>query len=98
MVVRDLDVDRARGARRPLEANPPLVIDADAVLTGAVALESFQSVPTDCGEVPKARRRVETIETHLGLSCETGKLLDVFASGETGGFSIPVTHNHWDKA
>src|SRR2546421_11811473 len=98
MVVRNLDIDRARRTCRPLEANPPLVIDADAVLASAIALESFQSVSADCGKIPEACRRIETVKPHLGLARETGKLLDPFASGETGGLSVPVTHNHWVKS
>jgi hypothetical protein len=80
-----------------LEANPPLVIDADAVLAGSITLESFQSVSADCGEVLETGRRIEAVKPHLSLSRETGKLLDVFASGETGGLPVPVTHDHWDK-
>jgi hypothetical protein len=97
MVVRNLNVDWARRTCRPLEANPPLVIDADAVLTGTVAFESFQSISADCGEIFEAGRGIETIEPSLGLSGETGKLLDVFAGGETGGLPVPVTHDHWEK-
>jgi hypothetical protein len=67
-------------------------------LASAIALESFQSVSADCGKVPEACRRIETVEPHLGLSRETGKLLDAFASGETGGLSVPETHNHWVKS
>jgi hypothetical protein len=75
MVVRNLNVDRARRACRPREANPPLVIDADAVLTGTIAFESFQSVSANCSEVFETRRRIEAVESNLGLSGETGKLL-----------------------
>jgi len=29
----------------PAEADPPLVVDTDAVLTASIAVKSFQSVP-----------------------------------------------------
>jgi hypothetical protein len=42
VVVDDLDLLRARLG--PDEADPPLVVDADAVLTGTISLERFQPV------------------------------------------------------
>jgi hypothetical protein len=94
MVVRNLNVDWTGRTGRPLEANPTLVVDADAVLACAIALESFQTVSTDCSEVSEAGRRIEAVEPDLGLSGETGKLFDVFASGEARGLTVPVAHNH----
>jgi hypothetical protein len=64
------------------------------MLTGTIAFESFQSVSANCGEIPETGRRIEAVEPNLGLSSETGKLLDVFARGETGGLTVPVAHNH----
>lgn len=42
MVVHDFDVNRASAG--PFEADPPLVVDADAVLAGSGALEGFEPV------------------------------------------------------
>jgi hypothetical protein len=42
MVVDDFDIRRS--SVRPPEADPPLIIDADAVLAEAIALECLQSV------------------------------------------------------
>ena len=42
MVIRDLDIYRP--AFRPDEANPPLLIDPDAVLSGAVAFQCLQRI------------------------------------------------------
>ena len=42
MVVDDLDIDRTRGS--PDEANAPSVVDSDAVLTFAIALQLFETV------------------------------------------------------
>jgi len=42
MVIHDFHVQRIFSL--PTEANPPLVIDADAVLAHAITLQRFQSV------------------------------------------------------
>jgi len=41
VVIDNLDVDRAGRAVGPLKADPPLVIDTDAVLALPIALQSF---------------------------------------------------------
>jgi hypothetical protein len=41
MVVNDLDIF---GAILPYKADPPLIVDPDRVLTGAISLESFKAV------------------------------------------------------
>jgi len=43
VIVNDLNV--LRSCRGPAEADPPLVADADAVLTRTVTLECFESIP-----------------------------------------------------
>jgi hypothetical protein len=42
VVIRDLDVRGSR--RRPYEADAVLIIDADAVLPGAIAFQRFQAI------------------------------------------------------
>jgi hypothetical protein len=42
---------------RPHEADPPLVVDPDAVLSDSIALERFESVSGRNAEVLKHRRR-----------------------------------------
>jgi hypothetical protein len=56
VVVHDLDVLGAAGG--PGEADPPLVVDPDAVLTSTVIVESPQ---------PVARWRPEIVEVHCGI-------------------------------
>jgi len=43
MIVYDLDVIGV--TRLPAKAYPPLVVDANAVLTTSIALERFQPIP-----------------------------------------------------
>ena len=62
VVVRDLNIPR--GAFSPLEAYPPSIIDADAVLPVTVAEQRFEAIPRrdsqvlgSLGRVPKLRAR-----------------------------------------
>jgi hypothetical protein len=64
--VDDLDVGGPAVALRPLEADPPLIIDADAVLTLPISAQRFEPVARQRGEVPQRRRRVETVQLQLG--------------------------------
>jgi hypothetical protein len=44
MVINNLDIDRAGRATWPLKTDPPLVVEADAVLALAFAPQGFQPV------------------------------------------------------
>jgi hypothetical protein len=48
MIIDDLDVVRV--TRAPNEADPPSLVDADAVLTSPITLELFQAI---CGRNPQ---------------------------------------------
>jgi hypothetical protein len=61
MVINNLDIDRAGRAARPFKTDPPLVVDADAVLTLPIALECFQPVAGQSDEILQARRRLQSI-------------------------------------
>src|SRR5437667_11741095 len=94
MVISNLDIGRTRRTGGPLKANSPLIIDANAVLAFAVAMERLQSVAVEHSKVFQTDRGIQTIKPDFCLPCETGKLLDVFALGKTLGLPVPVTHNH----
>jgi hypothetical protein len=57
VVIDDLDIGRI--AIPPAEADPPLVVDPDAVLTLAVSVESLQSIPRRNAEVIKRCCRIQ---------------------------------------
>jgi hypothetical protein len=44
VVINDLDIDWAGRSFGPFKANPPLVIDADAVLSLPVTIEGFKPI------------------------------------------------------
>nr|WP_310778989.1 hypothetical protein [Candidatus Palauibacter scopulicola] len=57
MVVDDLDVVRVSGA--PEETDPPLLVDANAVLIGPIALQFLQPIARRHPEIRKINGRVE---------------------------------------
>src|SRR5688572_9942842 len=56
VVVGDLDVGRS--GRGPGEANPPLIVDPDAVLTGAVSAQLLQTIPWWHAQVVECLSRI----------------------------------------
>jgi hypothetical protein len=54
MIIDDLNVHGARRSLRPPETNPPFIINPNRELSGAIALECFQSVARQCGQIGKA--------------------------------------------
>jgi hypothetical protein len=94
VVINNFDIDGAGGTYGPFKANPPLVIDADAVLAPSVALEGFQPIAGQGRKVFQARRYFQPVQTDFRLSPETGKFPNVLPIGETFGFSVSVTHDH----
>lgn len=60
MIVHDLDIVRVAVA--PAEADPPLVVDANAVLAAPIALERFQPVARWHSQVIEALGGVELHE------------------------------------
>ena len=94
MVVHDFDVRRACCVLGPLEANPPLHVDADAVLPCPVAFQGLEAVAGQAPQILKTRRGVQNFETLVGLSVETLKLPDKFAARKGLGSFVAVAQNH----
>lgn len=60
MIVRDFDLLRVGSI--PCETNAPLVIDANAVLTGTAAFQRLQSVARRQAEEGEFNRRIDQLE------------------------------------
>src|SRR5215470_17989558 len=61
VIINDLDVGRARRLLRPLKANPPLIVDADAVLTFAISSQRFKTVARQGGQILQRDGRLQTV-------------------------------------
>jgi len=83
MVVRDFNGFRAVGARRPLETQPPLPVDPDAVLIFSVTRQSFQAIAGELRQVSQAGCRFQDTQTLFRLVTEALKSCHPLAFGET---------------
>jgi hypothetical protein len=71
MIIHDLNI--ARVPILPAKANPPLIVDADAVLTGATSLERFQPVGGWNTQIDEATGVVEHTELAAGCVLNVGR-------------------------
>jgi len=57
-----------------MEADPPLIVDADAVLTASIAVKLLQPVPRE-GQVTEAGGRIKLLQPPQGLFSKTSECL-----------------------
>ncbi len=82
-------------AGAPGEAHAPLVVDADAVLAGAVAGQLLQPVAGRDSQVVDVLGRIDEDEFVVGEPAELGtELLDVPALPDRLGVLIPERADH----
>ena len=79
MIIDDFDVRPACSVPGLLEADPPLAVDADAVLSCSVAFEGLKAVAGQGAQVLQIHRGVQDFEAFVGLSGETLELPDELA-------------------
>jgi len=56
----------------PAKAEPPLAVDANAELSSAISLQSFQSIVGRRSQIGQRRRSVELLHPCKRLGSETG--------------------------
>jgi hypothetical protein len=86
MIVNDFDPVRA--VLPPNEADPPLIVDADAVLALPIATKRFQAVPGHRGEISQGRGTMKRSQPLLRLPGKAFKAPHPFAAEER--FRVPV--------
>jgi hypothetical protein len=92
MVVHDLDVFSACG--RPAEAETVLVVDTDAMLTRAVALEYFEPVPRGHAKVVEPPRDLQLPEFAPGDGLDGGESLDPRSARKPLGLGVRERDDH----
>src|SRR6266852_5171311 len=97
MIVNNLYVRWPERAARPLEPNPPLIVNADAVLAFAVADQNFEAIGLQSRQVSKGGGCLQTVELQACGTLKPRKSLDAFAGGEISGPAVPIADNHWSK-
>src|SRR5882724_6978134 len=94
MIVNNLHVRWSWRAARPLEANSPLVVNANTVLTLAVADQSFEAIARQSGKVPERCGRLQTVELQARGALESRECLDPFPRREAAGPFVAIAKDH----
>jgi len=77
-----LDVDGVVRPVGPLEADSPLIVDANAVLTASIAPQRLEPVAGQRSQVIERDGGFELVQFHGGPFGNAFKRLDPFAGGE----------------
>jgi hypothetical protein len=93
MVIDDLNLDRPRRPFGPRQANPPLVIDTDALLTLAGAFECFESIAGQV-QIDERNGRLQLVELHFRLVFEPGEGLSPLSGSELSGLLVSEADDH----
>ena len=78
----------------PTEADAPLRVDPNAVLTGAVAPQCFQPIARQRGKVAERLRAVQQDQTARRLSGEALKCRDALTLEETSRLPVSEASYH----
>ena len=93
MVIDDFYTGRAGAAFGPFEADPPLIVDADAPLPLAPALERFETVAV-ARQISEVGGRVELVELARGGPREPRERRDPAPAIERLGLPVLEADNH----
>jgi len=94
MVINNFNIYRPRRTFRPLEANPPSVIDSNTVLALAVALERFQTISGQI-QIKKRRGSFQLVELLSQLCAQIRRRLYPASLGELARPLVSKAHNHY---
>ena len=93
MIIDDLHVAGTR-TFSPVEANPPLVVDADAVLVFAIPFPALKTVAGQGSQVSERNGGFQTIQLQTRGASDGRKRLDTLAGCEVAGSLVPIADNH----
>ena len=92
MIVHDLNFKSI--GLNPAEADPPLVVDPNAVLPRPIAGKSFQPISGHRSQIGNTRRRLNVIELSLCHYGNALKLAAELAPEDLFGFLVPERPDH----
>src|SRR5216684_493062 len=78
MIINDLYVYRAWCSVRPFKTNPPLVIDANAVLTLSLTCERLKPIARQHEKVLERGSDFQPVELQAGRAFDSGEGFDTF--------------------
>ena len=80
----------------PDEADSPLIIDSDRVLTFAIAVQRFQMIPGRNPQILKRTRRRQIFEFAIGDPLKRAEPPNRFTLGESFGiFIVKIPYQRW---
>ena len=79
---------------RATQTDPPLIVDANAVLTLPIALQRLEAIAGQCRKVLYGVRRLKAIEFQSRGPLDSIKRLDSFAACEVSRALVAVADNH----
>jgi hypothetical protein len=94
MIILDRHVDGPGRSIGPLETNPPLVVDPDAVVSGPAAFQLLESMPRKIGDVAQTGRGIEPIERPFRLTAERLELFDPLPLAKLRRPTIAIAPDH----
>ena len=97
VIINNFHVRRTRRAIWPFEANAPLIVDPDAVLPVAIAVQGFEMVPGKSRKVAQRSCRLEAVELQARGALETGECLDALTGCKSARALVPVADDHERK-
>src|SRR5579863_4214316 len=68
VIINNLYVRRASGARLPFKTNPPLVVNSYAVLPSAIALQGFETVARQYSQIPQRDGCLQAVELQAEMT------------------------------
>ena len=90
VIINNLYVGRSRRSAKPFKANPPLIVNANAVLALTVTAQCFKPVARKSGEITERSSGLHTIKLHAGSPFKTRKRLYTPSDGEISGPLVTV--------
>src|ERR1035438_6705755 len=94
VIIHDLNVVWSGRAFHPFEANPPLIVNPNAVSSLAIAFQRLQAVPRQLREVLAASRRFQSIQLQPRRALDSAKRLDALSGGEIPCPLVAIAENH----
>ncbi len=94
MIIHNLDIFRPRRVFRPFKTDPPLTVDADAVLAPAITAQCLQPVAGQGAQGLKVPRQMQQLQPLVRLPCEALKSLDPRARGKIACPLVPEANDH----
>ena len=95
MIVDDLDIEGVTVT--PDETEPPLPVDADAVLSRTIATQGLQTIPWRAAKKVECRRRMQLGKLALGDRLESTERPRRLAGKELGGGLATKRFDHRGK-